>query len=264
MAPASTGGWPRLEAPPIVEVMCGVFFAPIPDIDPIFVGGLQQYLGGDYPRHAIQPAVLDAPGAFFSQGMPPLRSWLISASDDWLLQVQPDRFYVNWRRRGTEYPRFSGPRGVLERALSEIARFRQLCRDHLRTEIAASAVEVAKVDVIIEGVHWRDIEELGRVVPLIGNLTRFSRPPNLELGVNIVDRDTVGGSRVVGLSLSTETVFEDRLARAVKIETRCTQPLTGQDPDALRAGFEKLNTTANAAFFGLIAEAELGRFSKKG
>lgn len=263
MAPLQA--WPRLEAPPVVEVMCGVFFSPVAAIDPITVGGLRQYFPGEYPRHSIQPAVMDAPVAFFGTGVGPLRSWLLSAEDDWLLQIQADRFYVNWRRRTSGYPSFSGTgatEGVLARAMREIERFRRLCRDHLRAEIATTAVEVAKVDRLTEGEHWGDIGELGRIVPLVADLTRFAKPPNLELGVNISDRDDQGAARVVTLTLSTE-LLEGKLARALKIETRCTKPLAGQDAETIRSTFEELNATANAAFFGLISQAELGRFQKK-
>jgi len=50
---------PKLAAPPIVEVVCGVFFAPIPELDPVILGKFWHDLRGDYPLHAIQPPVMD-------------------------------------------------------------------------------------------------------------------------------------------------------------------------------------------------------------
>jgi hypothetical protein len=241
-----------------------VFFAPVPAIDPVFVGGLQRDTAfSDYPHHAIHPAVLDAPGLLFSPGRGPLRSWLISSNDEWVLQLQLDRFYVNWRRRGNEYPRFSGEGGVLERALTEIERFRGYCQERLRAEVRPSTVELAKVDLMVEGVHWSGVEDLGRLVSLIGHIGNFAKSATLELGMNIVDHDPAGPTRAVGLSLSTETLVNGRLARALKIETRCTSPLPSHDCDAIRAGFMQLNVRANGAFYGLIDPNELGRFAKK-
>ncbi len=261
--------WPKLEAPPINEVVCGVFFTPQPAIDPLFIGGWSRDIEDDYPRHAIQPAVVDGPGLLMTRAGPPLRSWLIAKDDQWVIQVQPDRFYVNWRRRGGVYPRFSGSGGVLERALEEFKRFQKYCAPRLKGELMLSTVELAKVDLIVEGPaplgHWRDPEDLGKLVPVVGDVTRFAKSKTVELGLNIVEQDLARRStRVVALSLSTEVVYDGRIARALKIDTRCSAPLERSDLSLLQPGFTELNDRANATFFGLVNNGELGRFAKLG
>ncbi len=255
---------PRLEAPPIIEVMCGFFFPPIPMLDPVVVGGWWNEIKRDYPKHAIQPAVIDAPGVFVAQGSGPLRSWLISEDDAWVLQVQPDRFYVNWRRRREqEYPRFSGDSGVGRRALNELARFRGYCLRELKVEIAPSTVELAKVDLIVEGTHWKDTEDLASVLPIIADVRRFSRTGDVELALNFTEpRDA--GQMLVSLSLSTETLPGGAFARAAKIDTRCMMAIRGSTEPEMQMAFAALNEDLNDVFFGLLALDQLSRFDQKG
>jgi uncharacterized protein (TIGR04255 family) len=253
----------KLEAPPIIEVVCGLFFPPVPSVDPIFVGGLQRELADEYPRHAIHAPVVDVPLSFMP-GPGPLRSWLISKSDEWVLQLQPDRFYVNWRRRKiSEYPRFNDSGGVLEKTLFEFTRFRKACKDRLGTDVMPATVELAKVDLIVEGEHWQDVQDLGRVVPLVADVGKFANSPGVELGLNIIDRDPAGITQVVSLSLSTESLLDGSPARALKIETRCAATVASPEVDAVKSGFVELNRKANATFFGLLSPSELGRFKKK-
>jgi uncharacterized protein (TIGR04255 family) len=253
----------KLEAPPIIEVVCGVFFAPRPELDPIFVGGWHNEVAHtELPRHAIQPAVADGTGFFMGVG--PLRSWLISQDDEWVVQIQPDRLYVNWRRREGEYPRFSDRGGVLERALFELRRFRAHCVQKLGADLALTGVELAKVDVIAQGLHWSDTADLGKVIPLVADVSRFASSSNVELALNIVDRPNTVTQVVVGLSLATESVPKVGLARAVKIDTRCTARLAVADDTEITECFTQLNMRANDTFFSLISPNELGRFDRKG
>jgi uncharacterized protein (TIGR04255 family) len=254
----------KLDAPPIIEVMCGVFFPPIGGLDPIVAGGWWHSVKETYPKHSIQPAVTEASGIFVSQGTAPLRSWLISGDDEWVIQVQPDRFYVNWRKRSGVYPRFNdhdGLEGVLTRALRELDRFRTYCKSELQSDIVPSTVELAKVDLIIEGPHWKDETDLGTLLPVIADVGRFANSPALELGMHAVVRRTDGVMRI-DLSLSTETIVEGQLARAVKIDTRTSRAVTG-GVEVVREAFVALNDDANAVFEGLINPGQMSRFDDK-
>jgi uncharacterized protein (TIGR04255 family) len=252
---------PKLDSPPIIEVVCGVFFGAVDGLDPVFVGAWWRDIEADYPGHSIQPAVTELP-VILPQGALPIRSWLISADDEWVVQVQPDRFYVNWRKRGRSYPRFSSAGGVLERAMSELGRFRAFCRSKLRIEIAPSAVELAKVDLVVENVHWKGQSDLGKVLPVIADVGRATQSSETELGLRVVQPRSHGVTHL-SLSLSTDTIYGGKLARAVKIEARCTRQLRDVDDDAIREAFAELNADANDAFFGLVEPNELSRFGAR-
>ncbi|MGA2451355.1 MAG: TIGR04255 family protein [Polyangiaceae bacterium] len=252
---------PKLDAPPIIEVMCGVFFRPVEGLDPVFVGGWWREVKDDFPRHSLQAAVAELP-IFISHGSPPVRSWLISSDDEWVLQIQPDRFYVNWRKRGGAYPRFSGENGVLERAIRELRRFREHCRSELGSDLALSTAELAKVDLVVEGEHWRGPDDLGQVLPVIADIGRLAKSNDVELGLNLVQRRPRGAMHLT-LSLSTDTIWGGQIARAAKIETRCIGELVGSEEQQVREAFANLNADANEAFFGIIGPGQLDRFKAR-
>jgi hypothetical protein len=97
----------------------------------------------------------------------------------------------------------------------------------------------------------------------VRDIGRFAKSDSLELGLNLIDRDSTGTSQVVTLSLSTEPLLNGSFGRAVKIETRCTAPLAGEGTEAIRTAFVQLNEKANDTFFGLISVGELGRFRRR-
>ena len=116
----------RLKDPPIVEVVCGFFFPALAGLDPILIGKYwaEHKEAHGYPKRQLQPPVADRPGFFLGDGVGPLRSWLVSGTDEYLLQIQPDRFYFNWRKREGAYPHFNDyepTKGVLSRSLLELA-----------------------------------------------------------------------------------------------------------------------------------------------
>ena len=127
---------PLYENPPIDEVAIGLQFAsPIPGfIDPH--GGLfWQRVKGTYrraesqPRIETPPEVLDAPlglTAGFPQVIGPTlgsRTFLISDDDTYLLQIQNNRFYRNWRRRTDPYPHFEELENAFHHCYTEFCAF---------------------------------------------------------------------------------------------------------------------------------------------
>ena len=75
------------------------------------------------------------------------RFWYVSKEENHLLQFQPDRFLMNWRRRRSEdrYPRFEG-------IVKEFQECLQLLEGHFRSkfdcELAINQAEVAYINLI--------------------------------------------------------------------------------------------------------------------
>lgn len=122
---------PDFERPPVSEVALSIQFAPLP-IRAIDLGDLHARWSPDFPKLQEQapltPGVLESAGSvpFISFGPPPMnRHWWLSADESHLLQVQQDRFILNWRRLSTDsvYPRYPVLRGVFESRLGEFAHF---------------------------------------------------------------------------------------------------------------------------------------------
>lgn len=248
---------PRLKAPPIVEVVCGFIFAPLAGLDPLVVGKYwSKHKEKDgYREHQLHPAVSDRPGLSLTEGLGPLRCWLIKETDDYVLQIQPDRFYFNWRKRAEAYPHFTnqdGAEGVLAKSLREFAQFGQFCKEELALERTPAPVrfELAKVDLLVSPAHWKDYSDLNSVLPMLKQLPRITDEPTLSLSlVGPRDRFQVQfGLTNVGLSAD--------MSPAVKMETQVTADASENAEVRLGA----MNDTANEIFFGMIAEAEFGRF----
>ena len=109
----------HFDHPPLDEVVCGVHFAGVKWSD-IHFGLYYTELGGRYPHTQRRPPV----SLFESRGSEGLQIelmtepqlpllWYESPDSPFLLQVQKDAFFVNWRRQsGTfTYPHFQPEKG---------------------------------------------------------------------------------------------------------------------------------------------------------
>ncbi len=118
----------EFEEPPVSEVAVGVQFEPLPELGPLQCGAFWNEVRAEYPETQLQPALqpqierlddgqVQLVANVIGIGVPPIRSWLITADGSKLLQLQNDRFIHNWRklRGGQEYPRYSALEGAFAR-----------------------------------------------------------------------------------------------------------------------------------------------------
>ena len=242
---------PKLERPPIAEVACGVVFESLA-IDPVSVGPYAQQRLAGFPRHEIKPALEDvppqgAPSLVFGQGLPRLRTWLISADDALVLQLQHDRFFLNWRRAGgAAYPRFSdhaGQRGLLSRSLEEFAAFSEFWNVAHQARPVASRIELVKIDHLIEGRDWRGISNLADALPWLRPLIGLARSDAPGLQVQFAEPR---GDGLFTIALQAPTSVN----RTAILETRVARPVAPGDD--LRSAFVEANRELNAAFAALV------------
>ncbi len=115
------------DAPPVGEVVLGLQFAgPVSD-DAIALADFWPKIREDFPamrRLAAMQRINErfGPAAGVGQfelnfGGEPQRYWFTSADGRWLVQVQPDRFVLNWRKvdEGDIYPRYKSVRARFEK-----------------------------------------------------------------------------------------------------------------------------------------------------
>lgn len=109
---------PDYREPPIDEVVIAAQFPAIPDLTDSHIREFWKSVRDEYPISEHQPRLegpiessgparpitleFPAPGTI----PPPMRTWMISETDDFLIQVQNTRFIQNWRRRQEQYPHF--------------------------------------------------------------------------------------------------------------------------------------------------------------
>jgi uncharacterized protein (TIGR04255 family) len=254
MADRKDKSFPELGRPPIAEVVCGIVFDSFAELDALLLGVYWDSRVADFPKRSLQPALMDEIG--FAIGAFPMRAFLSTQDDQFALQLQHDRFFMNWRSTGAEYPRFSekhGPNGLLVRALKEYETFVSFLETRFKRTPSVKRVELAKIDLLRRGEHWRDLDDLVKLVPVTGVFRELQRAESREVNLRFVERGDEGVATV-----HVATMTEGETPIALRIEGRCIVPPV---PD-LQAAFTGANTVLNDAFFKLIPEAT-ARFGKK-
>lgn len=115
----SSGGQdlPEFKSPPVIEVVCGVQFEPLPGFLSVHFGEFWARIRDRYPRTEDRPPLGElretdqgtTVNAELVADMPPLRRvFYVDPTGNFLLQVQPTRFLSNWRkeRPADAYPRY--------------------------------------------------------------------------------------------------------------------------------------------------------------
>lgn len=243
----------QLRNPPINEVVCGVIFDPIPALDPLVMGMYWAKRQEEYPNKALVPPLADGPVIpMGATDLLPFRSWLISQDDATLLQIQPDRFYLNWRRREEGYPRFSDHNGrqsgILSKLLREFDLFAAFCRETLNVRPSPHRLDLAKVDWFVEGKHWRDGSDLVRLLPCLKGVSSLASTPKPELRIQFAE-PRASGIMNVSITCGRQRQEENSL---VILETR----VSAAPEKDIGSVFARMNGELNSVFASLIPEEE--------
>lgn len=167
---------PSLARPPITEVVCGIRFRRLPALDPLLQGRFWSTVASEFPKRSLNEPLSDPGTAEFWIGPPRVRSWFTSADDAFVVQVQDDRFYLNWRRRGGSYPRFGDHEepGVLSRALKEFERFSTFCGEHAGGPPQVEGIELAKINILFRGEEWETMTDIADLLPATAGLSKLA------------------------------------------------------------------------------------------
>ncbi|HJL17288.1 MAG TPA: TIGR04255 family protein [Sandaracinaceae bacterium LLY-WYZ-13_1] len=245
----------QLKNPPIEEVVCGIVFDPIPQLDPLTIGWFAREVEADFPRRQLQPAIGDS-GSVFVGPTPPLRAWLVAEADDLLLQVQHDRFYLNWRARGYEYPRcrdHDGKAGILRRATEEWDRFCAFVRREFDVSPTLRRLELAKIDHLVGGRDWSEQADLPTLLPVLRPLMDLSGSSGTRAAFHLSEASEVGRLTVSVNPPQERPRPDGEVREVVVIESRVTASLSGDD---LLAQLQTHNERLNEIFERLIPEEQ--------
>ena len=234
--------------PPVEEVVCGFFFESLP-IDALDLGVYWKSRQADFPQKKLSGALI-GDVAELTLDIPLTRAWLVSARGDFIVQIQSDRFYMNWRRREGEYPRFSDRAdtvGLKTRALQEFARFTEFCESHVALQPRLLRLELTKIDVFRRGTHYQNAEELGRMLKVAKVFEDIQASSATQLHLRL-DENRKDGSVHVAIAAD---------AGAARVETR-TIFAPGDDLDSC---FQAANRRVNDVFFGLLSQESMARLA---
>ena len=168
-------GLPEFENPPVVEVAVSTQFAsPVlsgsdimhrwsqirdhfptyREVAPIHFGPAESF---DEPRElALELRISDVP--------PPFRLLMFDKTESRVLQLQPDAIGYSWRNLGggREYPRYAS---IIEEFGREFAAFSKFLSNEGLERPKPIQCEVTYVNIINPDEVWRELSELGAVVP---------------------------------------------------------------------------------------------------
>ncbi len=163
---------PEFKNPPVTEVALSVQFEPRELSPENFVSLALRLHELGYVRIEQHPPLQPAIERFgpprgpsrvvVELGSPATRHWFISQDDTRLVQVQPDRLVLNWRKtgEGDKYPRFE----QINREFAEnLSRFSAFVTDKELGELVPNQVEVTYVnhvrlaDEMTSGLHLADV-----------------------------------------------------------------------------------------------------------
>lgn len=169
---------PDFVAPPVIEVAASVQFNELPGLDVARLGTYWAQRRAEYPKVEYQPRLAPQTETFggpqatrigfsieTSPGTP--RFWFLNENGTRLLQLQPDRLVVNWRKLDTDepYPHYPSLREALEREFARFAQF--LGTERLPTPEPTQA-ELTYVNHIPAGQPGAAHEPLENVMTLWG------------------------------------------------------------------------------------------------
>jgi uncharacterized protein (TIGR04255 family) len=80
-------------------------------------------------------------------GPPIFRTWFTTEDEVYVVQLQPDRLVLNWRKRGDSYPRFEP---ILERFIDALLKFWSFLKSENLNPTPINQVELSYVNWIVD------------------------------------------------------------------------------------------------------------------
>lgn len=175
----------KYQNPPINEIVCGIRFDSIKQLQSGHFGILWQKFRSDFPRTEDQNLV--GPVSEEDLGSPdkPLlpRVWFIHKNENELIQVQRNCFLHNWRKRrpDDEYPGYEKVVANFERYLFCFEEF--LAEENLGNLVPRS-YELTYIDLIPKEQGWENPKDLVKIFPNLLSGTRQSILLDSVIGIN--------------------------------------------------------------------------------
>lgn len=174
----------KFVAPPVVETVLSVQFRPLPGFTGAHAGWFwKEYvekLGGEW-RQVLEtgriPEVVErfgaediwsVPAPQIIQGIMSPRLQIVRSDGERLLQVQDNRFILNWRKGKSSYPSYEA---LLPEFRTMLSAFESFCVEAGFGLPAYNLWEVVYVDQVEKGTMWDSARDLYRIFPA------FAVPP---------------------------------------------------------------------------------------
>jgi len=168
-----TNDLPSYKKPPVVETVCGVLFQELRDLHGVHLGLFWQRLKKQYCKNRELPPLVPVIEQFGDQqpvrlqltDVPPLpRTWILTESEDAIIQLQRDRFIHNWKKVSPkdEYPRYTR---VIRDFREHFSAFRNFVEEQELGSLVPLQYEMTYVNHIPQGDGWTSINDIGNIFP---------------------------------------------------------------------------------------------------
>lgn len=178
---ANSSAMPTFKKPPVSEVALSIEFLPLENWNPSYAFLFGTNLRTEYPKMELQPPLFSEIEKFGDEfwqqntmrvemvNQNSQRFWFTSESSNWLIQVQQDRFILNWKKvtGDEEYPRYE--QSIRIRFLTELDRFFKFVEDNAIGTIKATQCEVTYVNDIPHGEYWDSIAEAAKLFTILSS-----------------------------------------------------------------------------------------------
>ena len=152
---------PDYKNPPVIEVACGISLETIKKFRGQHLGLFWQKVRNEFPicEHAprleIGPSPID-----FANYLP--RMWFINEKQNMLIQLQDDKFYLNWRRMQQEesYPRYNK---IIKSFQSNLNIFEKFLDKEDLGSINPLKCELTYINHIPKAEGWESLADLNKV-----------------------------------------------------------------------------------------------------
>jgi len=182
---------PTFANPPIVEFVLGAQFSPLTKLSSAHFGRFWNALGSEWINPRDAPLIVDQFERFDDESVGP-RKWqfkleqgplvnrltLINRESNRLLQVQPTRLHLNWRKTNDFKPSYKDLIGEFEKMF---ARFVQFCDAENIGDVDVNQWEVTYVDCFPKGDYWTEPSEWGQFLPGLFRVEPLAVNEQLEL-----------------------------------------------------------------------------------
>lgn len=167
---------PDYEKPPVIEVVYGIQFAPLPELRTPLIGLLWQSIKSEYPKFQEMPVLSPVIERFdqegkteqatleLLEGAPLPRMFFLDSNENWVMQIQNDRFLHNWKKvKDTDvYPRYGV---VSDRFFKAWDRFCEFSRSEGVSQPKINQLELTYINHIPVPGNRTVTEEIAAVFP---------------------------------------------------------------------------------------------------
>jgi uncharacterized protein (TIGR04255 family) len=154
--------------PPLVEVSFAIRFKPPAEFSSAHIGRFWAQIAKDFSLAVDKPPIMESGQiTLVPDGLAP-RVWLVHNDQALLLQIQRDRFYVNWRRLGAaneNYPSFKKLQPLFSKYLGEWIGFTDTSG---LGQLEIQHCELSYMNFIVPDASWSGLNDLGKVFVCLG------------------------------------------------------------------------------------------------